>query len=382
MTERTISSCLVLLLALPACTSRAPEPTAKTAPVVKYGVPVQGGPMDTLLLKDYTPASSLVVPRTRVPRARFPVIDVHSHASMSNIKSPEDVAAWVRTMDAVGIEKSVVFTEATGAEFDRLAELFLRAYPTRFQVYCGIDVSRADAPDYAGRAAAELLRCYNKGARGAGEVTDKGWGLQASEKGAVARNQRLHLDDPRLDQFWKKAAELRIPTNIHIADHPSCWQPLGPKQERTPDFQNFNLSGKDVPTYDELLAKRDRMLARHPGTTFIFCHFSNQANDTASLAKALDRYPNMYLDISARDYEIGRQPRTARAFLEKYRGRIMFGTDMGRDQAMYEGWWRLLETGDEYMPGRIWWTYYGLELPAPVLQSLYRETALKVLNFK
>ena len=373
---------LPVLLALPACTRRSPEQVKPPEPVVKFGIPVTGGPMDTLLLKDYAPASSLVVPKTHVPKAAFPVIDVHSHADMSNIKTPEDVTAWVRTMDEVGIEMSVVFTEATGPEFDHLADLFLSAYPKRFQVYCGIDVSDIDASGYPERAAKELQRCYNKGARGVGELTDKGWGLQASEKVARPRAQRLRLDDPRLDAFWKKCAELKIPTNVHIADHPSCWKPLGPQQERTPDFQAFNLSGKDVPSYEELLASRDRLLARHPGTRFIFCHLSNQGNDTASLAQALDRYPNMYLDISARDYEIGREPRTARAFLERYRGRIMFGTDMGRDKAMYEAWWRLLETGDEYIPGRIWWTYYGLELPAPVLKSLYRETALKVLNLQ
>jgi hypothetical protein len=54
---------------------------------------------------------------------------------------------------------------------------------------------------------------------------------------------------------------------------------------------------------------------------------------------------------------------------------------MGRDQHMYEGWWRLLETADEYIPGRIWWPYYGLELPADVLQSIYRRNALNVLNW-
>lgn len=147
---------------------------------------------------------------------------------------------------------------------------------------------------------------------------------------------------------------------MHIADRPSCWKPLGPNQERTPDFQHFNVSGKDVWSYDELLAMRDRLLARHPETRFIFCHLSNQGNDSAALAKALDRFPNLFLDISARDYELGRQPRTARSFLARYRDRILLGTDMGHEQQMYEGWWRLLETADEYIPGRIWWRYYGL----------------------
>ncbi len=114
---------------------------------------------------------------------------------------------------------------------------------------------------------------------------------------------------PRLDLFWKKCAELKIPVNTHIADHPSCWQPLGPNQERTPDFQHFNLYGKDVPSYEELLGHRDRLLERHPDTRFIACHLSNQGNNLAAAGQALDRFPNLYFDISARDYELGRQPR-------------------------------------------------------------------------
>jgi predicted TIM-barrel fold metal-dependent hydrolase len=355
---------------------------ALMAQQVKYGVPVKEGPMDSLRLKDYRPDSSLVVAKTKVTKARFPVIDAHSHASMSGIKTRADVDAWVKTMDETGIEMSVVFTETTGAEFDRLADLFLKSHANRFRVWCGMDTRDIDAPGYPERAVRELERCYRKGARGVGEITDKGWGLQSSEEGALPRAKRLRLDDARLDPFWRRCAELNMPVNIHIADHPSCWKPLGPNQERTPDFQGFNLYGKDVPSYEELLATRDRMLDKHTRTTFIFCHLSNVGNDLAALAKTMDRYANMYVDIAARDYEIGRQPRAARAFLERYRGRVLFGTDMGRERSMYEGWWRLLETADEYIPGRIWWPYYGLELRDDTLKSLYRETALKVLNFQ
>ncbi len=345
---------------------------------VKYGVKVQPGPMDKVLLKDYRPESSLVVPETHIQKARFPVIDVHTHTSMSNIRTPADVDAWVRTMDEVGIEKSVVFTGAIGDEFARQAELYLKRYPDRFQLWCAIDTRDIDAPDYPERVVRELERCYRLGARGVGELTDKGSGMQDETR---PPGRRLHLDDPRLDPLWRKCAELKLPVNLHVADHPSCWRPLGPTQERTPDFQHFNLYGKDVLSYEELLARRDRLLARHPQTTFILCHLSNQGNDLGTLAKVLDRFPNLYVDISARDYELGRQPRFARRFLEWYSDRVLFGTDMGRDKQMYQMWWRLLETPDEYLPGRIWWRYYGLELPPAVLEKLYRGNALRVLNW-
>lgn len=345
-------------------------------------IPARPGPMDSLLLKDYNPESSLKVPATFVPKARYPVIDVHAH---SYAQTPAQVAEWVRVMDEVGIEVSVILTGATGERFDKLVDMYLKPYPKRFQLWCGIDTTNKEAPDYPDRAARELVRCYQKGARGIGEITDKGSGLGRNtgfggQQQLEPRDKRLHHDDPRLDPFWKKCAELKLPVNIHIADHPSAWRPPDARQERLPRYQVFNQYGKDVLTPDELFAHRDHLLDKHPQTTFIFCHLSNEGNDLATVAQVLDRFPNLYLDIAARGYEIGRQPKTAARFIVKYQDRLLFGTDMGRDQSMYQHWWRLLESGDEYIPGPVWWRLYGLELPAGVLEKLYRRNALKILN--
>jgi predicted TIM-barrel fold metal-dependent hydrolase len=331
------------------------------------GVNAAPGPMDAVALKDYAPKPSLIVTETSVSKAKYPAIDVHAHV---NARTPEQVYGWVRTMDETGIEMTVVLTGAIGDAFDRLVDLYLKPYPGRFQLFCGIDTRDVDKPDYPERAAAELVRCYKRGARGAGELTDKGTGFGG----------RLHPDDPRLDAFWEKCAELNIPANTPIADHPSCWKPLDIYQERTPDYQHFKVYGKDLPSWEELIAMRDRTLANHPKTRFIACHLGNQGHDLASLAATLNRYPNLYVDISARDYEVGRAPRAAGRFLARYRNRVLFGTGMGREKSMYQAWWRLLESADEFMPGRVWWRYYGLELPAPVLESLYRRNARQVLN--
>jgi predicted TIM-barrel fold metal-dependent hydrolase len=174
---------------------------------------------------------------------------------------------------------------------------------------------------------------------------------------------------------------LKMPVNIHMADHPSAWQPADGHQERSPRFQVYNQYGKDVPSYAEVLAIRDRLLDSQPKTMFIACHFSNQGNDLATLSKVLDKFSNLNVDLSARDYEIGREPRTAAKFLEKYQDRVMFGTDQGREKAVYQAWWRLLETPDEYIPGPNSWRLYGLELPDNVLAKIYRDNAKKYLNW-
>ena len=372
------------------CTSSPPE--AETAPQknwqsdpewmeVKFGdwggpgVSSQPGPMDNMLLKDWAPRSTVITQETFVPKAKFPAFDAHVHVVA---RTPEQIADWVRTMDEVGMEKSLVLTGASGEDFDKLVEALPKAYPGRFLLYCGMDRTDIDEPDYPQRVVQELERCHALGAIGVGEISDKGTGI--TRDASLAPDKRLHPDDERLDAFWEKCAELKMPVNLHVADHPSCWTPLDVYQERTPDYQHFNLYDKGVPRFNDLIAKRNRTLEKHPNTIFVACHLGNQGHDLAILSKAMDTYPNLFLDTSARDYELGRTPRNSAKFLQKYQDRIVFGTDMGRKKSMYQIHWRLFETADEYIPGRVGWRYYGLELPDETLEALYRGTAKKIFN--
>lgn len=361
-----------------AANSYATDPVwlkSKYGPWSGPGVNPVPGPMDTITVRDYAPRNSLVLTENHPVKARFPVIDMHAH---NEAPTPAALADWVRTMEETGVETTVILTGATGAAFDRMAELYL-SRADRFQVYCGLLTTDIDKPDYPEKTAAELERCFRQGARGVGELSDKGMGYGG---GQLPRPKRLHPDDPRLDPFFRKCGDLKIPVVTHIADHPSCWTPLDVYQERPPQYQHFNLHGKDIPSHAELIAARDRMLARHPRTTFIVCHLGNQGHDLGALGRALDRHANLFLDISARDYEIGRTPRAAAKFLAKYRERVVFGTDMGRATSMYRAWWRLFETPDEFMPSRQWWPYYGLELPSNVLEPLYRGNARRMMNWE
>ncbi len=339
------------------------------------GVSSQSGPMDNILLKDHAPKSSVVTKETHVIEAKYPAIDSHVHLVA---RTPQEVDDWVRTMDEVGIEISVVLTRAIGDEFAALVKLLKGTHSKRFELYCGMDFNGIDKKDYPAKVTEQLERCHDMGAIGVGEITDKGTGITQNDN--LPPDKRLHPDDERLDKFWAKCAELKMPINLHVADHPSCWTPLDVFQERTPDYQHFNLFNKDIPSFNELIEKRNRTLQKHPKTIFIACHLGNQGHNLTALSQDMDKYPNLYLDTSARDYEMGRTPRSSAKFLNKYRDRIVFGTDMGRQKNMYQIHWRLLETDDEYIPGRVGWRYYGLDLPDATLKAIYRNTAQRVFN--
>lgn len=339
------------------------------------GVPSEAGPMDGILLKDYAPRSSIITQETFVEKAKYPSIDCHVH---NETNTPQEIDQWVRTMDEVGIETSLILTGAIGDDFKKLTESFVKAYPGRFQLYCGMDLTDIGNGDFSKRVVDELERCHEMGARGVGEITDKGFGFTRDKN--LPKDKRLHPDDERLDAFWEKCGELKMPINLHVADHPSCWTPLDVFQERTPDYQIFNLYDTDALSYSELIERRNKTIEKHPKTIFVACHLGNQGHDLATLSATMDKYPNLYLDTSARDYELGRTPRSSAKFLNKYKDRIVFGTDMGREKSMYQIHWRLLETADEYIPGRVSWRYYGLELPEPTLKALYRDTAKRIFN--
>ena len=66
----------------------------------------------------------------------------------------------------------------------------------------------------------------------------------------------------------------------------------------------------------------------------------------------MDSFPNLYVDLSARAYEIGREPCTAAKFIERYQDRILFGTDQAPGKEMYMAWWRILKLRMSISPGR------------------------------
>ena len=183
-------------------------------------------PPEKLLLKDYYPKSVFKIPITEIKKAKFPIIDVHYHA---RVKSPEDVDAMVKMMDATGVERTIAFC-GTGAGFDSFHRLYSR-YPKRFDVWCGLDVTGIFEPGYGPAAVKELERCHRVGAVGVGEVTDKGMGIggiigrpinwagagpasgMSLPDGRPSR-KGLHPDEPGMDPIWQKCADLGMLSSL------------------------------------------------------------------------------------------------------------------------------------------------------------------------
>ncbi|HUA16369.1 MAG TPA: amidohydrolase family protein [Verrucomicrobiae bacterium] len=332
---------------------------------------------ETLLLKDYHPRSIYKIPVTQVAKAKFPIIDMHSHPYA---KTPPEIEQWVRTMDSVGVAKTTILTMATGAEFDAINVKYGK-HAERFEMWCGFDFTGYEKPGFGPAAVRELERCHEAGARGVGEIHDKGRGLRSGRSNAPG----MHPDDPRMDLLWEKCGELGMPVSLHVADPIWMYQKMDQYNDGLMNAYYWRLDNQpgivDLSGMIEIL---ERTLARHRKTTFIACHFANLDYDLAWLGEVLERNPNLYADISARYAETAPIPRFASQFYERHADRLIYGTDMGFDEAMYRVTFRILESLDEHFyeidQFSYHWSLNGFGLSDDILRKVYHENAARLLN--
>jgi len=334
-------------------------------------------PPEKLLLKNYRPQSIYQIPTTSIKRAKYPIIDMHSHPYA---KTPRQIAQWVKIMDDVGIEKTIILTHEVGAKFDSIYAEYAR-YPDRFDVWCGFDYSGYNKPGFGPAAVDELERCVKIGAKGVGELGDKGKGLFYCPTKAWG----MHPDDPRMDPLFEKCAELKLPVSLHIADPIWMYQPMDSTNDGLMNAVEWRLDNQpDIVGHAGMIEIFEHTLQRHPHTIFIACHFMNLSYDLNRLGELFDKYPNLYADIAARYAETAPIPRFAAKFFDKYQDRLIYGTDMGFDKNMYHITFRILESNDEHFyeidQFGYHWALHGFGLPDKILKRLYRTNALKILN--
>lgn len=360
-----------------------------------------------LPLSEYEPKSMLHVRETHVPRSRFPGIDFHTHISIS--KKSENGVALVPERQYLGTPQECLavmdrknlraMVNLTGGYDQGLAETvgkYDKAYPGRFYTFTEPSYSKFKQPDYPKIQAAAIADAHRDGARGLKIL--KTLGLYLREN--ITSGTLVKIDDRRFDPMWDACGQLNLPVAIHISDPIAFFTPTDRFNERYEELNNhpdWSFYDHDFPSNAELLAARNRVLARHPKTQFVVLHVGNFSENLANVSENLDRFPNMAVDIAARIGELGRQPRTARRFFDKYQDRILFGTDATPhgdefpqqvfNDKLYEIYYRFLETDDEYfdyapakIPPQGRWRIYGIDLPEQILRKVYFENAARHLH--
>jgi predicted TIM-barrel fold metal-dependent hydrolase len=332
-------------------------------------------------ITDYKPRSTLVVPQHPVPKAKYPVVDVHGHAPGMN--SVEGINRVVAAMDSLNLRVMVVpggGRGGGGSYAETLATIAKAGHKNRFALWAGTSFSNV-GPGWGVRAAARLAEDVKSGAIGLGEV-GKNLGLRTRKPDGT----RLAVDDPELDALWAACAKLKVPAFVHLGEPSEFFAPLDYNNERWLEMALFRdrryNDRSQNPSFEDFIAERDRMLMKHPNTTFILAHLGWQANDLAKLGALMDKLPNLHAEVGAILYDLGRQPRFARDFFIKYQDRLLFGKDSFQPDE-YPYYWRVFETKDEYFDYyrdyHAFWKLYGMDLPDAVLKKLYYQNALRLI---
>ncbi len=329
-------------------------------------------------IREYRPVSTLVVPQHPVPRAKYPVIDIHSHQPTP--VTAEQFDALAASMDPLNLK---VLVNSSGVSGDRLVQSLAAIKASRHRdrmVQFTTITFRDVGPGFGQRAAQQLEADVKAGALGVGEL-NKNFGLTVKK----VDGSRLALDDPELDPIWQTAARLSIPVFIHTADPQEFFGEMNLQNERWLELSLYpdrRWPSPPNPSFNDLMGERDRLFKRHPKTTFIAAHMGWHANDLGRLGRMFDTMPNVYGEVGAVLYDLGRQPRAAHDFFVKYQDRILFGKDSYQpDEFPY--FWRTFETTDEYFDYyrdyHAFWKLYGMGLPDEVLKKLYYRNALKLV---
>ena len=332
------------------------------------------------------------------------LVDLHQHVGSSEALLQRAVSIMDRAGIGIGVNLSggtVTHKEGEFSAFERNKALGDRLHPGRFAYYMNLDYGGWDEPGFSGRAVRQVEEGHRLGAAGLKEW--KRLGLYLRDKSG----KLIRVDDPRLDPVWRRCGELGLPVSIHVADPRAFWLPFNSDNERWTELKDhrpwwFGDAEKYPPRMD-LLNALDRVVARHPLTTFVCVHFANNSEDIDWVNAALDRNPNMMADLAARIPEIGRHaPEKVHRLFVKHQDRILFATDfmvynrltLGSggsgpaptdDDALdfYAKHWRWLETWDrqfEHMtPIQGDWKIDAIGLPPGVLRKIYFDNARKLL---
>lgn len=336
-------------------------------------------------------------------RREHRIIDLHQHIETA----PERFQRAIGILDRSGVGLGVVLGAGTvtsidgqPSEFQKSRDLANELYPGRFMHSMILDYAGWDDADWSSRAVEQINEGHRLGAAGLKEFKRLGLFLKDGS------GKLIRIDDPKLDPVWQRCGELDMPVSIHVGDPKAFWLPYDDTNERWTELKDhrswwFGDPEKHPPRM-ELLDALNRVIERHPGTTFVCVHFANNPEDLDWVEQSLDRYPNMHADMAARIPELGRhEPERVRRLFEKHQDRILFATDFmvynklilgsgGDDEnptdedgvEFFTKCWRWMETDDRdwahMTPIQGNWLISSIQLPPQVCRKVYFDNARRM----
>jgi len=325
--------------------------------------------------------------KTLITGPKYPVIDFHTHLGEmqdGSLDMDYDTAALVAGFKERGITGVVNLDMMYGDIRDRVMAK-QAGYEDFFINFGAPDVTRFEEPDFEKMVYRQITdNVKNYGMKGIKLWLNIGLSLQYRD------GRYLKPDDERLGCIYQMAAEYDIPVLYHIAEVKAFFEPMDEHNDRyqmLKAFPEWSYADPKYPGFEELMECQEHIIEDNPKTAFVIAHVGSYAENLNQVSAWLRRYPNMYVDISARIDELGRKPDASRRFFLEHEDRILFGTDFTYKEDPYPEYWRFLETYDKdfnpygadplHMAG---WDISGIGLPDETLKKIYYGNAEKLLH--
>jgi Amidohydrolase len=321
-------------------------------------------------------------------------IDAHIH-----IRSLTDAISEQSTTDLFQlINVNVESSDSSLLDQKKFTDYQVTAHPNQIFFLDAFSMRDWDSPDWAAKTIALMNEAFTKGALGI-----KVWkNIGMVEKDSAGKF--IMIDDPRFDPVIQFIIDQHKTLLAHIGEPRNCWLPLDQMTVNN-DREYFKTNPiyhmylhPDYPSYQQLIDSRDRLLARHPDLRFVGAHLGSLEYNVDSLAKRLDRFPNMAVDVAERVCHLEYQSQTNREkirnFLIRYQDRIIYGSDLGMranndplqaKARLHKRWleeWNYFTTdkmmGSEEVNGE----FQGLKLPREVVDKIYYSNAIKWYGIK
>lgn len=318
---------------------------------------------------------------------------VNGHLHFENISLIKKTKDFLSTLD---IEKLAIvsYAKLEKVNSNPQAICFKAIYPEETYILGGLDYSSVnkDSQDMEKELANQLLKMIEIGFDG----------IKLLEtKPDISKSMPFSIDDSVYNNFFFLLEEKRVPIIWHVADPEEFWD----KDRIFPmaKIRGWDYSDGTYPSREQLYQKVERVLKRFPNLKVIFAHFYFLSANLPSLARLLDKYPYVNLDITPGTemfLNFSKNPEKTREFFLKYQDRIVFGDDTAiREKAgaiakkaitekiffirnfleTEEGF--LMPEGDENFL-RIEGSIQGIKLPKSVLKKIYSQNFFRIVGEK
>ena len=273
-----------------------------------------------------------------------------------------------------------------------IAKSIRQAFPENFAFLGTFSVDSFETPGFVQATLSRIRACMDAGASGI--KIWKNIGMVLKDK----QGRYVMVDDPAFDPIFSYLEENRIPVMGHLGEPRDCWLPLKEMKDSSncryyrshPQYHMY--LHPECPSYEDQMNARDNLLRKHPNLRFTGAHIGSLEWSVDEVAKRLDQFPNMNVDLSARMAHLQRQSienyDRVRNFMIKYQDRILYGTDVtiepddadhaALEKMLQERWrshWYYLATDSVMRIRNLPSDVKGLHLPKEVVDKITHTNA-------